>query len=299
LIELAAGGNRLIDLGKAHRDSASIMTARLFQLLALISVTTVVSGQTLPAPWGDPVWSDEFDGKTLDTSKWTYDTGGAGWGNNELEFYTDRPTNSYISQGCLVLEARKESFNNRSYTSARIKTQGLQSWTYGRIEARINIPGGQGVWPAFWMLGTNISTVGWPACGEIDIMEHVLPIGANTVRGSAHGPNFSAGNSVHGDATVASLTGEFHVYAVEWEPTEIRWYIDGRNYFSATPQSVKGTWVFDRPFFLIFNLAIGGGWPGAPDRTTTFPARMLVDYVRVYQSKNLGGPKTAVRKPVR
>ena len=252
-------------------------------ILLWLGASLPVAAQTLPAPWGEPVWADEFNGPSIDRRNWTYDLGGNGWGNNELEFYTDRPANSYIANGCLVIEARKETYGNRNFTSARLKTQGLRSWTYGRIEARINVPAGQGVWPAFWLLGTNFPSAGWPFCGEIDVMEHVAPIGANTLRGSAHGPGYSGPQSIHGDATAAKLTGQFHIYAVEWEPREIRWYIDGRKYFTVTPQTVKGKWAFNQPFFIILNLAIGGAWPGPPDRTTPFPVRMLVDYVRVYQ----------------
>jgi beta-glucanase (GH16 family) len=270
----------------------------------LFCITCFASNLLAQAPNWQLVWSDEFSGSAIDSANWTYDTGGGGWGNNELEYYTASSNNSYISHdgsgnGLLVIEARKEQYKNRSYTSARLKTQGLQNFTYGRIEASIKVPNGVGVWPAFWMLGSNFPTVGWPACGELDIMEHVLPIGANTIRGSAHAPNYSGADSVHCDATPADLSGQFHLFAIEWSPTEIRYYLDSTLYFSATPNNVTcagtlsslpGAWIFDHPFFIILNLAIGGGWPGAPDSTTLFPVRMLVDYVRVYRDTNLSPP---------
>jgi beta-glucanase (GH16 family) len=259
------------------------MRALILILVSLwLPISGAVLGQKLPPPWGAPVWSDEFEAPQINRRNWTYDTGAGGWGNQELEYYTDRPENSYITNGCLVIEARKESFHGSNYTSARLKTLGLHSWKYGRVEARINLPAGQGVWPAFWMLGENLPEVGWPACGELDIMEHVSSLGPNTIRGSVHGPNDT---DAHGDATTTNLSGQFHVFALEWEPTEIRYYLDDQQYFSATPKTIHGPWVFDRPFFILLNLAIGGSWPGPPDATTPFPARMLVDYVRVYQDQ--------------
>ena len=248
------------------------------------------------------VWSDEFDASSINASNWTYDTGGGGWGNNELEYYTDRPQNSYITHdgtgnGFLVIEARNERLKNRNYTSARLKTQGLQNWTYGKFVARIRIPGGTGVWPAFWMLGANFPTVGWPNCGELDIMEHVPQLGDQTIRGSAHGPNYSGTNSLHGDATLTSGTfiDTFHDFAIEWDPAEIRWSVDGTQYYSICRDPVCPAqavpWVFDDPFFIILNVAIGGKWPGPPDATTfQTPVRMLVDWVRVFQDANLPPP---------
>src|SRR5437867_4671586 len=175
--------------------------------VALLTLLAVFPSLATHATTWERVWSDEFDGPGINSGNWTYDIGGGGWGNKELEYYTDRAENSYIipdpndsNNHWLVIEARQEKFRNRNYTSARLKTQGLKNWTYGRMDARINIPAGQGVWPAFWLLGSNFPDVGWPACGEIDVMEHVLPIGPNTIRGSAHGPNYSGADSVHGDA---------------------------------------------------------------------------------------------------
>jgi beta-glucanase (GH16 family) len=229
------------------------------------------------------VWSDEFAGPNINLNNWTYDIGGGGWGNNEYEYYTDRPENSRIENGMLVIEARAERMRGRNYTSARLKTQGLQTFTYGRIEARIQVPYGQGIWPAFWMLGSDITTVGWPNSGEIDIMEHIGREPYN-VYGTVHGPNYSGANGVGNFITLSQpVTNSFHEFAIEWTPTEIRWYLDNVQYHSVTPNTVPGAWVFNHDFFLILNVAVGGYWPGYPDATTVFPQRMTVDYVRVYQ----------------
>ncbi|AWL05240.1 family 16 glycosylhydrolase [Massilia oculi] len=229
-------------------------------------------------------WSDEFDGAALDLGKWLPETGGHGWGNNEMQFYTDRPENVRVEGGHLVIEARKESHEGKDYTSARLKTAGLKETQYGRYEARIKVPKGQGIWPAFWMLGANIKQVGWPKSGEIDIMEIIGKEPANAY-GTLHGPGYSG---EHAFSKASALSGaeygdDFHVFAVEWEPKQIRWYRDGIHYHTATPDTVKGEWVFEHPFFVLLNLAVGGYWPGYPDATTPFPRRMLVDYVRVYR----------------
>jgi len=241
------------------------------------------------------VWSDEFsgpDGSSPDSSKWTYDIGGNGWGNNELEYYTNRTQNAQVKGGNLVITAQQESYTGadgvtRNYTSARLKTQGLFSQAYGRFEARIKIPAGQGMWPAFWMLGNDITSVGWPKCGEIDIMENIGKEPA-TVHGSLHGPSTSGPTS---DLSAPfslpagqNFAGDFHLYAVEWEPGTIRFYADTNLYvtFTSSQWPAGGAWVFDHPFFIILNVAVGGNWPGSPDSTTVFPQQMLVDYVRVY-----------------
>jgi beta-glucanase (GH16 family) len=248
------------------------------------------------------VWHDEFDGPNgsrPDPKKWTYDLGGGGWGNQELESYTNSAENAHIENGNLVITARKENFEGsdhiaREFTSARLKTQGLFSQTYGRFEARIKIPSGQGMWPAFWMLGDNISSVGWPKCGEIDIMENVGKE-PGLVHGSLHGP-MTTGAATDLTSTVSLPTGKdfaaaFHLYAVEWEPDAVRFYLDDTLYATFTANSVAstpttaGSWVFDHPYFLILNVAVGGSWPGPPDATTAFPQTMLIDYVRVYAAK--------------
>lgn len=246
-----------------------------------------------PTPeWERPgwvlVWHDEFDGTALDPASWTYDIGGHGWGNNEAQAYTDRPENVRLENGLLIIEARKEEFVRRDYTSGRIKTQGRLAWTYGRFEARMQLPYGNGIWPAFWMLGEDIETNPWPACGEIDIMEH---IGREPTRiyGTVHGPGYSGSGGVGHSTTVTDVSTTFHVYAVEWEPQEIRWYVDDVEYFKVTPDMLPGTWVYDHPFFILLNLAVGGYWPGYPDESTVFPQFLKVDYVRVYQRPEMVG----------
>jgi beta-glucanase (GH16 family) len=230
------------------------------------------------------IWQDEFDGEELDPSRWEMEIGGHGWGNNEWQFYTDRPENVRLEDGFLVIEARDEFFVRRNYTSGRIKTQNLFSFTYGRVEARMKLPYGQGIWPAFWMLGEDITTVPWPASGEIDIMEHIGRQPRH-IHGTVHGPGYSGSGGI-GHYKVfpeATLSEEFHTYAIEWEPGEIRWYVDDEQFFRLTPEQVRGEWVFDKPYFLLINLAVGGNWPGYPDDTTTFPQFLTVEYVRVYQ----------------
>ena len=243
-------------------------------------------------------WNDEFngtDGSSPDASKWTYDTGvgGNGWGNNELETYTNRTKNAQIQGGNLVITAVKETYADpsdgvtRNYTSARLKTQGLFSQAYGRFEARIKIPAGQGMWPAFWMLGNDISSVGWPKCGEVDIMENIGKE-PGIVHGSLHSPS-TIGQTSDSTALFSLPAGQkfaddFHLYAAEWEPGTIRFYVDSTLYatFNSSQWPAGGAWVFDHPFFIILNVAVGGSWPGSPDNSTVFPQQMLVDYIRVY-----------------
>ena len=232
------------------------------------------------------VWHDEFDGTELNRENWTFDIGGNGWGNQEWQAYTDRPENVRLENGMLVIEAREEPefVRGRSYSSARIKTQGLHAWQYGRIEARIKLPYGQGIWPAFWMLGEDLNTKGWPAAGEIDIMEFIGRE-PDHIYSTVHAPGYSGGNGVGSNITVApeTLRNDFHVYAIEWEENKIRWYFDDQQYFKLTPEDVPDPWIFEHPFFIILNLAVGGRWPGYPDDTTVFPQYLVVDYVRVYQ----------------
>ncbi len=236
-----------------------------------------------PPPW-QLVWQDEFDDAVLDTTRWVRETGGNGWGNNELEYYTDRVENARLENGFLVIEARAEAFGNRNYTSARLKTQGLSAWRYGKVEARIQVPRGQGLWPAFWMLGDNISLVGWPACGEIDIMESIGREPA-MVHGTAHGPNYSGANGIGGaySLSTGAFADDYHVFSIVWQASSIQWYVDGVLFRVVLTSDVPGAWVFDHPFFIILNVAVGGYWPGDPDTTTVFPQTMRVDYVRVYQ----------------
>jgi beta-glucanase (GH16 family) len=230
-------------------------------------------------------WGDDFDGASgsaVDASKWAYDTG-PNWYNGELQDYTPGTINASLNgSGNLVIEARREAREGRQYTSARLKTEGKKTFTYGRVEGRIKVPYGQGMWPAFWMLGGN----SWPANGEIDVMEH-LGREPSIVHGTIHGPGYSAAAGPTAAFTLpggAKLADDFHVFAIEWETNVIRWYIDGILYSTKTPADTNGNpWVFDHPFFIILNLAVGGEWPGNPDATTVFPQRMLIDYVRVCQ----------------
>lgn len=228
------------------------------------------------------VWQDEFEGEEINPENWTFDLGGGGWGNHELQTYTNNPENARIEDGRLIIEAIKNETGPRTYTSARLKTQGLQTFGYGRIEARLMLPSGQGVWSAFWMLGEDFPTRGWPQCGEIDIMEN---IGRNAnIYGTLHGPGYSGGGGVGGSFIDADFDpSEFHVYAVEWTPNEIRWYVDDINYNLIRSTDVPGMWVYDHPFFIILNVAVGGDWPGTPNESTEFPQQMVVDYVRVYE----------------
>ena len=232
------------------------------------------------------VWHDEFDGTELNRENWTFDIGGNGWGNQEWQAYTDQPRNVRLEDGMLVIEAREEPefVRGRSYSSARIKTQGLHAWQYGRIEARIKLPYGQGIWPAFWMLGEDLNTKGWPAAGEIDIMEFIGRE-PDHIYATVHAPGYSGGDGVGANISVApeTLRNDFHIYAIEWEENEIRWYFDDQQYFKLTPEDVPDPWIFEHPFFIILNLAVGGRWPGYPDDTTVFPQYLVVDYVRVYQ----------------
>jgi beta-glucanase (GH16 family) len=244
------------------------------------------------APAGDwkIVWSDEFnqaDGSAPNSNKWGYDTGGSGWGNNELEYYTPGTNNTRIEDGKLVIEARRESFGGKDYTSGRLLTKDKWSWTYGRIEARIKIPRGQGTWPAFWLLGTNIDSIKWPTCGEIDIMENIGRE-PGTVHGTVHGPGYSGGSGIGGPFTLpdgVAFADDFHVFAIECETNSIRWFVDGHPYFNVSPENLPAgsRWVFNEPKFLLLNLAVGGAWPGYPDGKTIFPQRMVVDYVRFYK----------------
>lgn len=236
------------------------------------------------------VWSDEFEGEagTLpDPSKWTFDlgTGEDGWGNQELQTYTDDPENvSLDGEGNLVITARRDG--NR-FTSARIKTQGLFAQQYGRFEARLKTPYGPGLWPAFWLLGDNVDTVGWPQCGEIDAME-LRGQQPHIIHGSIHGPGYSGGNPVSGSHTLINgrFDMDYHVFAIEWDEDKIDFFVDDFLYQRIKPEDVPGEWVFDHPFFIILNVAVGGNYVGFPIEQTPFPQKMIVDYVRVYQEAN-------------
>ena len=231
-------------------------------------------------------WSDEFNGSAgslPNPANWTYDIGIGqdGWGNQELQSYTNNPANvSHDGDGNLVITALR---SGNLFTSARIKTQGLFSQKYGRFEASLKTPYGPGLWPAFWMLGDNVNTDGWPQCGEIDIMElrGQLP---NVIAGSVHGPGYSGGGAISKSYTLnnSRFDIDYHLYAVEWDENKIDFFVDNFLYHRIERADVTGEWVFDNSFFLIFNVAVGGNYVGFPTPQTPFPQRMIIDYVRVY-----------------
>jgi beta-glucanase (GH16 family) len=238
-----------------------------------------------PPPSWRLVWQDEFDGPNIDESKWVYEVRGPGWVNNELQNYTNRRwENARIENGALVIEARRDFFGGE-YSSARLKTAGRASWTYGRVEARLQVPTGYGTWPAFWMMPDNQSR-GWPACGEIDVMEHV-GYDENRIHSTTHSLryNWRSPNQRTASTFVPGATGGFHVYAVEWYPDRIEAFVDGVRYFTS-PNDGGGddSWPFNKNFHIILNLAVGGDWGGARGvDPNIWPKRMTVDYVRVYQ----------------
>lgn len=261
---------------------------RLLLVLVLVSLFMISCAENNDNDlnW-ELIWADDFDGpagELPDPANWTYDIG-TDWGNNQLEWTTDRPENvSLDGEGHLVITAREESFEGQNYTSARIVTRDLQEFTYGRIEARIDLPVGQGIWPAFWMLGADIDEVGWPQCGEIDIMEY-RGQEPNVNHGSLHGPGHSgaAAYTSRYELPQGRLDTGFHTYAIEWTPSEIRWYLDDVLFHSARPENITGEWVYNHPFYLILNIAVGGGFVGPVGPDTEFPQSMIIDYVHVYQ----------------
>jgi beta-glucanase (GH16 family) len=281
-------------------------------LLAAATIAATLTGglvaagrnDTADAAIGAITWSDEFNGAAgtpLDQSKWKFDIGGSGWGNNELEYYTNSTSNVVQNgQGQLAITARRDNpanyqchYGRCQYTSGRILTADKFTQRYGRFEARLKIPKGQGIWPAFWMLGNDIGSNPWPNSGEIDIMENIGRE-PNTVHGTVHGPGYSGAEGIGGGRTIGAPLGDaFHTYAIEWSPNLIVWFLDGSEYFRITPANLGGDrWVFDHPFFMILNVAVGGAWPGNPDASTVFPQTMLVDYVRVSAWTDGGGTPT-------
>ncbi|HSR87804.1 MAG TPA: glycoside hydrolase family 16 protein, partial [Pontiella sp.] len=266
-------------------------------MIALFTTTCMV---TTAQNW-DLVWSDEFDGPDIDTSKWSHEVNGWGGGNNELQYYTARTNNSFIENGKLVIQALEETYTGpdgtRDYTSARLRTLNKGDWTYGRFEARMKLPYGQGLWPAFWMLPTDWVYGGWAASGEIDIME-IVGHQPNILHGTIHyhgewPDNWYSGGSY--TLPTGDFSDDFHVFAVEWEYGEIRWYVDGIHYHTETwwdSTSAPYPAPFDERFHILLNVAVGGNWPGSPDGTTVFHQRMEVDYVRVYSTTNIPPPST-------
>lgn len=295
---------------KSVRHYRSAGVAALVTVVALVAGSACVShadgGAGQDRSRWRLVWQDEFTGAAgarPDPGRWVYDRGGEPqWGNREWQYYTDRPENvSLDGRGHLVISARRERLPGMApcedgpcdVTSGRITTLGAFAQTFGRFEARMKIPAGQGLWPAFWMLGADIDAHPWPANGEIDVMESVAD-DPGTVYGSAHGPGFvdpglSEGYQLPGGARLAD---DFHTYAVEWTPARIDWFLDDTRYYSITRSAMKPgeTWVFDHPFYLLLNLAVGGTWPGSPDDSTAFPADLLIEHVRVYRAVGTSSP---------
>ena len=226
------------------------------------------------------VWSDEFNSVSLNTTAWNYELGAGGWGNNELETYTNSVNNVHIDSGYLHITALNPSPSY--YTSGRLTTQGKKEFTYGKIRIRAKLPQGQGIWPALWMLGANFASVGWPRCGEIDIME-LLGQYPSIVHGTIHwdASGYTSMSSLY-TLSGSTFSSGFHIFTLVWTPNNLRWSVDNYEYFSLNRNVVSG-FPFDLPQFFIFNVAVGGNWPGSPDQTTLFPQHMIVDYIRVYQ----------------
>jgi len=238
------------------------------------------------------VMEENFDGTELDTSLWSYDIGDgssqglSGWGNNELQYYTDRPENVKVEDGILNITARKEAYEEASYTSGRILTKLNFDQKYGRFEARMKLPWGQGLWPAFWLLGADIDEVGWPQTGEIDIMEYRGQEPAR-IHGSVHGPGYSGAEAVSKSYNLEGdrFDTDFHVFGIEWGKDYINFYVDDDLYNQITPEDVDGEWVYNKPFYILINMAVGGSYVGSPTEDTVFPQTLEIDYVRVYQAE--------------
>jgi beta-glucanase (GH16 family) len=265
------------------RRSALLLVLLCFSAFFCLRRPTGTKGRQL-------VWSDEFNEPgPPDPAKWGYNVGGHGWGNRELQYYTDAdPDNARVENGNLVVEARKETFGDNAYTSARLVSRTKGEWTYGRVEARAKLPSGRGTWPAIWMLPT-VEKMDWPEDGEIDIMEYV-GFNPGVVHGTVHTKayNHSIGTQKGGQVTVPDASTAFHVYAIEWTPDRIDWFVDDKPYYSFTNDKAgkKETWPFNGPFHLIFNLAVGGNWGGQKGvDESIWPQRMEVDWVRVYAAQ--------------
>lgn len=280
--EIAAASSSSIDnVIESSAASSSSMTIE-----SSSSAETTSSSSAEPA--AQYFWNDEFDGETIDTSKWTFEigTGAGGWGNNEWEYYTDRKENAYIKDGVLHIRAQKEDYEGQKYTSARMLTKGKFAFKYGTVEARIALPTGKGIWPAFWMLGENFDTVGWPACGEIDIIEAVNS--ENKIYGTNHWAN-GAEYATYGNNTgdyrnqkfELDIT-QFHTYKFTWDEKYIRMFVDDFMYHEILIENNEGdTEEFHKPFFFLLNVAVAGNWPGFEVDDSQFPNEMLVDYIRV------------------
>lgn len=267
----------------SHAESAARGASLILAITLLLPVS--LHSQT----W-QLVWSDEFNGSantSPSSQNWAFNTGGGGWGNQELETYTSS-TNNVYQDGTGNLVIRAMFTPGVGYTSGRLTTQNSMLASYGRVEARIKLPTGKGVWPSFWMLGNTISKVGWPECGEIDIMEN-LGDQPGMVHGAVHGPGYQTGVGVSNVLASKHFSADFHVFGVVWSPNSVQFQVDSVTYATLTPASLPAgaPWVFNQPFFLLLNVAVGGTWSGYPDSTTVFPQSMLVDYVRYYRDTSL------------
>jgi beta-glucanase (GH16 family) len=275
------------------RYSKNVVSAAIYSVLLFTLIgCTKENIQTLPQRNWQLLWSDDFNGAagvSPDAAKWKFDIGigpnNDGWGNAELQYYTDRPANvSMDGKGNLAITAKRESYSGSAFTSARIKTTGLFEQAYGRFEARIKSPWGPGIWPAFWMLGNDVATNPWPQCGEIDIME-IRGQKPDVMNGTLHGPGYSGGASITKSFALENdrFDVDYHLFAVEWGADYVDFFVDNTLYQRLTPSTVIGEWVFDHPFFLIMNVAVGGNYLGFPTNQTPFPQSMLIDYVKVYK----------------
>ncbi|MCC5941731.1 MAG: glycoside hydrolase family 16 protein [Balneolaceae bacterium] len=282
------------------RTALSTLLLLFFILFSCDSSTSIDNGDNNNGP--DPtdpterewqlVWSDEFDDDELDMSKWSYQIGtGAsegltGWGNNELQYYTDREENVFIEDGKLHIVAHREDYNGMRYTSGRLRTMNKGDWKYGRIEVRAKSPKGQGIWPAIWMLPTYNAYGGWPKSGEIDIME-LVGHEPETIHGTVHfGPDWPHNRNIGTDVSLdeGTFADDFYTFSIEWKQNEIKWFLDDEHFFTVTPSDLSpDNYPFNEDFHLLINLAVGGFWPGNPDQTTEFPQSFIIDYVRVYQ----------------
>jgi len=274
-------------------NSKKVFTCSIFLLtIVFLPSCKKEAKQTLPQRNFVLTWSDDFtgaSGSAPSATNWSFDigTGVGGWGNSELQYYTGRKENvSLDGKGNLVITARQESFASSSFTSGRIKTKGLFSQAYGRFEARIKTPYGPGVWPAFWMLGSNIDAKPWPQCGEIDIMEQ-RGQEPHVTHGSLHGPGYSGCCPItkpYG-LTNGRFDADFHIYAIEWGEDYIDYFVDDFLYQRITPKNVPGEWVYNQPFYILLNVAVGGNFVGFPTSGTPFPQSMYIDYVKVYKQQ--------------
>lgn len=275
---------------QAHTDEA-IFISESATVTVKVFIAIPPTGYSTPSSYSgmNLIWSDEFSNTTVDANKWTFETGdgcpNCGWGNNELQYYQQK--NAVLVDGHLVIEAKSEIVSGKNYSSARMITKGKFDFKYGRVDVRAALPKGQGLWPAIWMLGSNISTVGWPGCGEIDIMEMVGGTGKdNTVHGTAHWDNAGSHANYGKSYTLSNeiFNGKFHVFTIIWDQDKIQWFVDDVK-FNEILITPAGLSEFREKFFLLLNVAVGGNWPGSPNFSTTFPQRMMVDYVRVFQNQ--------------